>query len=58
MKIRVAFKTPDVLDYALENFQEDQRQEIKNLLSRWIKWDECVTIEFDLEQMTAKVKEN
>lgn len=32
-------------------------ENIKEKLSKWIEYNECVKLEFDLEKMTAKVLE-
>ena len=53
--MKVSFKTPDVLDYALEDIPEDDREAIKKKLAKWIRYGECVTIDFDLENGTAMV---
>ncbi len=67
MKIKLTFKTPDVLDqlntraYNDNDFIDDETAEqIRHtsvLLSKWIKWSEYLTVEFDLENQTAKVLE-
>ena len=53
--MKVSFKTPDVLDYALEDIPEDDREAIKKKLAEWIEYGEYVTINFDLEKGTATV---
>jgi len=86
MKIRLTFKTPDVVDTAIEEAKEelvsqlctkydvedecalpesvsdeleDKRyeldQEIKLACSRWIKYDECCTVEIDTKTNKALV---
>ena len=58
MKIRVSFKTPDAVHYALQDSfpaQEDGYEEAKELLEEYIKYGENVTIEFDTENRTATV---
>lgn len=57
MKIRVSFKTPDAVDYAIEDLPEEYRDSIKDQLSKWIQYGEYVTIEFDLDKETATVLE-
>ena len=70
MKVRVTFKTPDALDYALEEagFKNnenldcpeedlDKWEAAKKTISKWIKYGEVVTIEFDLDAKTARVVE-
>ena len=60
MKIQVTFKTPDAVDYAVINALEnepnaDSVEDIKDIISNWVKYDEYVTIEFDTENFTATV---
>lgn len=58
MIVTVSFKTPDTLDWALEDVDgEMKKNEIKKKLSKWVEYDECVTIEFDTDKMTATVLE-
>ncbi len=54
----MTFKTPDVLDYALEDVPEDRHEYVRAKLARWVKWGEYVTVTFDLDRMTAKVEES
>jgi hypothetical protein len=50
MKVRIFFKTPDAVDYALEDIEdEDEKEEVKQQLSKYIKYEECVTLELDTE---------
>jgi len=55
MKVLVNFKTPDVLDYALDSLNDDTRDKVKEDLAYWIKYQECVSIEFDTDKQTATV---
>jgi len=55
MKIKLHFKTPDVVDYALEDIDEDLREEVKNELRTWVEYGECVSIEIDTVAGTAVV---
>ena len=53
----VSFKTPDVLDYVLGELDEDEAEVVKAKLAKWIEYEECLTVEFDTDKMTATVKE-
>jgi len=55
MKIRISFKTPDAVDYAIEHLDENVRNEIKEDLATWIKYGESIKIEFDTDEKTATV---
>lgn len=70
MKFTIGFKTPDAIEYALDEYRdysdesedgdgmplsEEQREEAKEKLEKWIRYGEIVTIDFDLDKMTAKV---
>jgi len=62
-KIRLFFKTPGVIDEAIsemsvpEEYQEDAEYKYKELLEKWLEYNELMKVEFDLESMTAKVVE-
>ncbi len=56
MKFRVTFKTPDALDYALDDFPYDEsREEAKEVAKQFIEYGEYITVEFDTEAKTATV---
>lgn len=71
MKIRISFKSPDAVDYAVQDAFEyveekdpDTDEPIKNgftpddvkeQLGKWIQYGENITIEFDLAAQTASV---
>jgi hypothetical protein len=69
MKVRVTFKTPDAVDRALEDAAPDgycdpsvaETPEVegmaaaKELIGKFVKWGELVTIEFDTAAGTATV---
>ncbi len=57
MKIRISFKTPDALYYALRDMPREEREEAETICSKWIQFGECVIIEIDTENETAKVLE-
>lgn len=56
MKIRLTFKTPDVVD---ESIQEIENQEeavmVSNLARKWIQYGEYITVEIDTEKETCIV---
>lgn len=56
-KLTVSFKTPDALYYALQDsgMDKDQQEEAEKKLEKWVKYGECIDVEFDLEAMTATV---
>ena len=55
MKIRLDFKTPDVVDYALDGLTEDEQAEVKSACKKFVEYGECVIIEIDTEKGTAEV---
>ncbi len=67
MKIQLTFKTPDVLDqlqrksYSDQDISDDELndeiEKAEKILAKWIKWSEYLTVEFDLENQTAKILE-
>ena len=49
-KIRVTFKSPDAVYYALQDISdEEQRISAEKIISQYVNGGEYVTIEFDLE---------
>jgi hypothetical protein len=64
VKIRITFKTPDAVDYAVteqvqglpEEEADVQRGRILFSLGKYIKWGEMVTICFDTDAGTATVE--
>lgn len=58
MKYRLTFKTPGVLDHAhKEAINNEDELAFKALTSRYIKYGEYVTLEFDTEFDTVRVVE-
>jgi hypothetical protein len=59
MKIRVNFKTPDVLydiESELDNAAtEAERVAMENTIYQFVKYGECVRVEFDSDKGTATV---
>lgn len=55
MKFTVTFKTPDALDYAIEDLSEDEQEEAKETARKFIEYGEYAVIEFDTETQTATV---
>jgi len=55
MKIKVTFKTPDALDYALDGVPEEEREAVEEKCAKWFRYGECVTIEVDTDAGTAVV---
>jgi len=55
MRFKATFKTPDVLDYALEYFEGEDRETAKELAEKYIEYGEYITIVFDTETQTATV---
>jgi hypothetical protein len=61
MKIVIGFKTPDAVDDALKDVSEEGHlaeedfDEIKKKLSKWIKWGEFVRLVYDTETDTISV---
>jgi hypothetical protein len=55
MKFTVSFKTPDALDWPLEEMPEEDREKAENFAAKWIEYGEEVNIEFDTVKKTATV---
>ena len=54
-KFVIMFKTPDAVDRALEDVDFEHHDKIKNILNKFIKYNENVSIEFDIVKETATV---
>lgn len=56
MKVRLSFKTPDVVDDAAKDIKdEDERAKFKMLAGTFFEYGEYVEIEVDTETGTARV---
>lgn len=57
MKIQLTFKTPDVLETALEDTEvtEYELSEIKRIMNKYVKWGEYLNVVIDTCQGTLKV---
>jgi len=55
MKITISFKTPDAVEYALENLSEDEKKSVESLIETWVEYGECLTVEVDTEAKTCVV---
>jgi len=56
MKVRLTFKTPDVVDDAIEqDGLEDYEVEIHKACDKWVRYGEYLTVEVDTEAGTATV---
>lgn len=47
--IELVFKTPDVLENALEYFEEEEKEAIKVRLEKWIKYGEYVRLIYNID---------
>lgn len=55
-KVRATFKSPDALDYALQDIQdEDERERAEEIFRQFVKYGEYVTIEINTETGEARV---
>ena len=56
MKVKISFKTPDVLDYALNDIDDEaDKAALTELASEYIQYEEYLTVEFDTVAGTATV---
>lgn len=56
MKFALHFKTPDVLDQIDHTQDEDKAEEAFNFARKFVRYGECITVEFDTETETAIVR--
>jgi hypothetical protein len=56
MKIRLTFKTPDVIDTVMTEYPvEDIRDEVQAAIRKWVRHDEYITVEIDTQAGTCVV---
>ena len=57
MLVRVSMKCPDALDMAIDESIEDEqeRERVKDIASRWFKYGEYLTVEIDTDGQTCEV---
>ena len=55
MKIRLTFKTPDVLEYPSVELTPEELEDFKKLASNWVKYEENITVEIDTNTKTCVV---
>lgn len=51
MRVRLTFKTPDVLDQLEDQVEDDELGYVKNICREYIEYSEYVTIAFDIVPM-------
>jgi len=55
MKFRISFKTPDTVDYALEDLSEEDKGAAQEVIKKFVEYGECLTVEIDTELETCDV---
>lgn len=58
MKFSITFKTPDAIDYAVDEHGQEHEEEIKETARKFVRWGELITVEFDTETQSATVLPN
>ena len=59
MKFTVTFKTPDAVQYALEELPADADwEQAQAVIDKFVEYNEYVRVEFDTEAKTATVVPN
>ncbi len=55
--MRITFKTPDAVYYALRDFEidDDTKADWEEFLAQYIKHGEYISIDFDIQARTASV---
>lgn len=58
-KVQLNFKTPDVIDYAMQELHDSEQifdeNEVRRLLKRFVRYGECINVEIDTDTQEAKV---
>ncbi len=57
MTFNITMKTPDCLDYAIQEATQDENEQrkIRELCSKWFEYGECVTLIVDTDKNTCRV---
>lgn len=55
MKIQLTFKTPDIVDYGIEDLSEEDKEIAKEVIKKFVKYDEYITVEIDTDLETCDV---
>jgi len=55
VKVRVTFKSPDAVFESLRDVDEDKRAEVEAVASKFIEYEEYITVEIDTEAGTCVV---
>lgn len=55
MKIRLTFKTPDVVFYAINDIEGEEGIQAERAIGKWVKQGEYITVEVDTEKETCTV---
>ena len=57
MLFKLTMKTPDALQYAIEEAFDDPelRSQMEDLASEWMTYGEYITVEFDTDKKTCVV---
>lgn len=57
MLFKLTMKTPDALQYAIEEASDDPelRIQMEDLASEWMTYGEYITVEFDTDKKTCVV---
>lgn len=55
MKINLSFKTPDVIEQALEDVPDELHDKVREICETIIEYDECLTVEIDTRTGRARI---
>jgi hypothetical protein len=55
MKIHLAFKTPDAVDYGIEHLSEEDKEVAKEVIEKFVEYGECLNVEIDTDLKTCNV---
>ena len=55
MKVQLTFKSPDVIDCAIENLSEEKKEEAKEIIQKFVRDGEYIDVEIDTDLETCDV---
>lgn len=58
MVFDVEFKTPDVMDQAPDGMSEEEKAVVQELVKKFLKYEEYITVRFNTDDKTAIIIPN
>jgi len=56
VEISLTFKTPDAVDFAIEDLEDYEVEEVRAAAEKWIEYGEYITVVLDTKKGTCEVQ--